>query len=81
MGDREKVRVDTVDPGLDLSRDDEHQRSSLQSSLLQDSPTLLRHANDTLHTRHLGHVERNGTGVEFQILDYENPGSNHVVRC
>ena len=26
-------------------------------------------------------VERNGSGVELRILDYENPGSNPVLRC
>ena len=25
--------------------------------------------------------ECNGSGVELPILDYENPGSNHVLRC
>ena len=26
-------------------------------------------------------VERNGSGVELRTLDYENPGSNPVLRC
>ena len=26
-------------------------------------------------------VERNGSVVELRILDYENPGSNPVLRC
>ena len=26
-------------------------------------------------------VERNGSGVELRALDYENPGSNPVLRC
>ena len=25
--------------------------------------------------------ERNGSGVELRTLDYENPGSNPVLRC
>ena len=27
------------------------------------------------------YVERNGSGVELRTLDYENPGSNPVLRC
>ena len=26
-------------------------------------------------------VERSGSGVELRTLDYENPGSNPVLRC
>ena len=26
-------------------------------------------------------VERNGSGIELQNIDYENPGSNPVLRC
>ena len=26
-------------------------------------------------------LERNGSGVELRTLDYENPGSNPVLRC
>ena len=26
-------------------------------------------------------VESNGSGVELRTLDYENPGSNPVLRC
>ena len=26
-------------------------------------------------------LECNGSGVEFRILDYENPGSNPVLHC
>ena len=27
------------------------------------------------------HVKRNGTEVELRTLDYENPGTNIVLRC
>ena len=27
------------------------------------------------------YVERGGSGVEIRTLDYENPGSNPVLRC
>ena len=27
------------------------------------------------------HVERNGSGVELRIIDYEKPVSNPVLRC
>ena len=35
------------------------------------------------HYRHNGStfVERNGSGVQLLTLDYENPGSNPVLRC
>ena len=26
-------------------------------------------------------LERSGSGVELRTLDYENPGSNPVLRC
>ena len=26
-------------------------------------------------------VERNGSGVQLRTIDYENPGSNPVLRC
>ena len=26
-------------------------------------------------------IEHNGSGVELRTLDYENPGSNPVLRC
>ena len=56
-------------------------------------PLQLHHlhvtAQLTLHDRHSTYtqqvnvniVERNGSGVELQTLDYENPGSNPVLRC
>ena len=30
---------------------------------------------------HQSTIERNGSGVELQTLDQENPGSNPVLRC
>ena len=29
----------------------------------------------------LPYVERSGSGVKLQTLDYENPGSNPVLLC
>ena len=40
--------------------------------------------SDIVHRRLSGkptHVGRIGSGVELRILDYENPGSNPVLRC
>ena len=35
------------------------------------------------HTHHayIYYIERSGSGVELQTLDYENPGSNPVWQC
>ena len=35
----------------------------------------------TVILRTIHFIERNGSGVELRTLDYENPGSNPVLRC
>ena len=34
-----------------------------------------------LKTQGMYFVERHGSGVKLQTLDYENPGSNPVLQC
>ena len=77
MGRGEVVGVDTelVAPPRDATSDSESSRIPLLLSRYQ--VTLINNPNNYKAQ----FVERNGSAVELRTFDYENPGSNPVLRC